>query len=374
MAVAIPKFVACDLPKHKAAPVRFLGGGLLLAVTSTAFFLLAACMLPGPISFACIGDAHRPRLVLSLVPLVFGLILSASTSAYCRGRMQFHVSNAIQLVCTGIIPTIGLVFFSDVETFLRMTGYAICAVNGFVVALFYASSKRIDQDSHFAAARSLLRFGAPRIPGDLAYYGLLAAPALAVAQQAGVRTGGEIAYALTWITLLSQLVAPLSMLLLPEASYLLHSGRSRTLHQRVFKLLSFSVGVTCVAVGILFYLAPTLIVFHLGSHSPTLLYHVRTLLVAAIPLNVFICVRSIIDAGETRAVSPALCIGALAIFGLLLLPTYNHGRAAGAAIAAFSIAVTALAASACVATYFVLTRHDAATSSSNGTWNDLVID
>jgi O-antigen/teichoic acid export membrane protein len=377
LAVAIPKFVACHASKHRAASIRFLGGGLLLTAASMAVFLVIACVLPGPTSFLCIGDSHRQQLVLSLVPLVFGMILTASTSAYCRGRMWFHASNAIQFVCTGMITTVGLLFFSDVETFLSGTGLAVCVVNAVIVAMLLCTrSQWIDRRWHFAAARSLLRFGAPRVPGDLAYYGLLAAPAIAAAQQAGVRIGGEIAYALTWIMLLSQLVAPLSMLLLPEASYLLQTGRPRALRRRMVKLLAFSLGVTCVAVGVLIYLAPTLLALHLGSHTPTLLHHVRALLVGAIPLNVFICVRSAIDAGEMRAVSPALCIGALAIFGLVLLPSHGHGQAAGAAIVAFNIAVSALAVSACVATYFVLEKHEAAAARGDvtRTWNELVIE
>jgi O-antigen/teichoic acid export membrane protein len=360
IAVAIPKFVACHASKLPGATIQFLGGGLLLAVMSLCVFLMASCILPGPMSFVCIGDSSRSRLVLSLTPLVFGLILSAGTSAYCRGRMWINASNAIQVVCTGVIPTLALLFFSDVGTFLSTTGYAVCAVNGLVVVLLYVSAVRADRSSHITAARSMFRFGAPRVPGDLAFYGLLAAPALAAAHQAGMRTGGDIAYALTWLTLLSQLVAPLGMLLLPEASYLLHSGRARVLRRRLIRLLGFTVAVTCVAVCVLFYWAPTLLALHLGSHSPTLLHNVRALLTAAVPLNVFICVRSVIDAGESRAVSPTLCIGALAIFGLLLLPSYNHGHAAGAAIAAFNVAVTALAMSASLITYFVLEKYEAA--------------
>src|SRR4029079_11300942 len=105
------------------------------------------------------------------------------------------------------IPTVALLFFSDVGLFLRSTGYAVCAVNGLVVVLLYVSSVRADRSSHITAARSMFRFGAPRVPGDLAFYGLLAAPALAAAHQAGMRTGGGIPFPLSWATRLRQTAA-----------------------------------------------------------------------------------------------------------------------------------------------------------------------
>jgi len=363
MAVAIAKAVACQASKHRSASIQFLGGGLLLAALSGCVFLLCVLIFPGLSSFLCVGDSSRPDLVFSLVPLILGLILTAATSAYCRGRMWIGASNVVQLICTGIIPNFSLLFSSDVGTYLSGTGYAICAVNGAAIAVVFAREGRAYRGLHLAAARALFRFGAPRVPGDLAYYGLLAAPALAAANQAGMRTGGEIAYAMAWLTLLSQLVAPLSMLLLPEASYLLHSGRASALRHRLLKLLGFSIALTCAAVGLLIYFAPTLLALHLGTCSPTLLHNVRALLAAAIPLNVFIGVRSIIDAGESRAVSPMLCIGALALFGLLFLPGYSHGHAASTAIAAFNISVAALAISAAIATYLVFAKYEDAAAS-----------
>jgi hypothetical protein len=281
--------------------------------------------------------------------------------------MWIGAANTIQLISIGIIPLPALLYSRDLEHFLLYAGCGLCVVNTLTIAAICWISPAATSRQHLAAAAGLFKYGARRVPGDLAYYGLLASPAIAAAYYVDVRAGGEVAYGMAWVTLIGQLVSPLSMLLLPEASYLFQCGETELVRRRLIRLLAYSVAITCCVVGLLSHTATSLISAHLGSCTPTLLYHVRLLLVAAIPINVFICLRSTIDAGAARAVSPTICIGALVTFACIFPPAFSQSHSSGAVVFAFVVAVSVLALGSAISTWFVLRNCEAAAVSQQTT-------
>ena len=225
MAVAIAKGVACRSATLRAADaVQFLSAGAAVTMLSLSTFALAVFLFPEQASLLCTGSPQRANLVLNLAPLVGGLVLTMCCGAYWRGRMQIRAVNALQLTCVGVIPAVVLLCVDNVESFLLWSGYAVTTVSGLAILVVSVKSPRAIRRVPYRDVQWLLRFGAPRTPGDLAFYGLLAAPAIVASHQAGLQRGGEVAYALALLTMLQQLVAPLSTLLLPEAAYLIHSS------------------------------------------------------------------------------------------------------------------------------------------------------
>lgn len=357
MAVAITKKVARQVAeKCVVDSIEVLGVGILVSLVGAAALALAIFLAPRHISLLFTGSYGHAQLVRPLVPLVGGSILAICAGTYCRGRMWIGASNALQLVCVGVIPAVALILVHDIQSFLWWSGGAVCAVSALAVVAVYLNTANSAKWPSWATACSLLRIGLPRIPGDLAYYGLFTVPAIAAAYHDGLQAGGDMAYAIAWLTLVGQLVAPISALLLPEASYLLHTGEAALLRHRVGKLVRYSLTLTTFLVAVLIYWGPEIITFHLGVCRPPLLHAVRVLLVAAIPLNLFVCLRSVIDAGESRAVSPRLCLFAFATFCVVLLPFWQMDSAQPV-LYAFLLATSVLAALAAVTTYQVFHKH-----------------
>lgn len=364
LAVSIAKCVARQAADHDDAESKdFLTAGIVLGVITVTIFALAVYLFPAALSFLCTGLADRGALVQASIPLITGSLLTVFGSAYFRGRMWFVASNALQLVCLGVIPVVVLMASADVETFLCWSGLLVCSVSGLVLLVVYRLIRADERRAPHLAARSLLRSGLPRVPGDLAYYGLLAAPAVVAAHFAGVRAGGDFAYALTWLTLLSQLVAPISGLLLPEAARLIYSGQSEVLRRRLQRQVVVMLPLTCVLVATLSIWGAEVLALHLGRTSATQLTIIRLLLSAAIPLNVFISLRSVIDAGESSAVSPGICLVAFASFCLTLMALLGRTPAVMAVGIAFFAATCVLAVLSVVAVRRTLNRHRAATIS-----------
>jgi O-antigen/teichoic acid export membrane protein len=348
MAVAIAKFVALRTAVNRGdQSLEFLSGGILATLASVTAYGAIALLFPRFTALLCTGSGERGGLMWDLLPLLAGAMLTTSVGTYCRGRMWIATSNALQLLSAGIIPTLMLLGIGDLKTYLWHAGAAICAAGVAALAVIYFASSRGRWWPSWATSRALLQFGLPRVPGDVAYYGLLVVPAIAATFRAGVQAGGEVAYALAWLTLLGQLVAPLSLLLLPEAAYLIHSGHAHVLQRRLDKLLRYSLLLTTVLVLMLVWWAPQVIALHLGTASASLVHTVRITLPAAIPLNVFICLRSVIDAGETRAVGPRLCLAAFAAFAAALW-VFPGGPGSAAAVTYAFLFASGLLALLCV--------------------------
>jgi O-antigen/teichoic acid export membrane protein len=366
--VAIAKCVADASGRRTNASIHFLVGGVIVTLISTLVYALAIVCVPQQVAYVCLGTYDGSNLVVSLLPMLGGMILVNCCSAYCRGRMQVGLANTLQLASVGIIPCGALLLTHDTDRFLICAGTANWIVGIGTCVILYIRTAREKRECHWMATSALLKYGLPRVPGDLAYYGLFVVPAIVVAHRAGLQSAGEVAYAFAWLTILSQLVSPISFLLLPEAAYLIRSDRIPTLRKRLCKILPAFLAITSLLVIVLAYCSKNLIELHLGACTGSLLHNVRLLLWTAIPLNFFICVRSVIDAGESRAVSPALCVIALITFWAAIIVSPRGTDATTDDIYAFATSVCMLAVLGAIATHLVLKKpvslHDLATSTS----------
>jgi O-antigen/teichoic acid export membrane protein len=354
LGVAVPRAVARRVARGGAHGTGdLLRGAVVVVVAAAAALAIVVEIWPRPAALVCVGSSHRADLARSLPPLAAALALATCIAGYCRGQMWIAASNGLQLACVGVIPNIVLLAVGTVDSFLLWSAAAVCGAALASLAVMPRSGAASGRHS-LAAAAMLFRDGAPRTPGDLAYYGLLAAPAVVVARGSGLESGGEVAYALALLTLFQQLVAPLGTLLLPEAAALIHAGQAPRLRRRVARMLAWSLAITAALAAVVAAAAEPLIRFHLGTCSPALVADVRWIAAAAAPLNLFTCLRSVVDAGTTRAVSPALCLAALVVFALGVLA--GGAPTATTTMTAFLAAVGVLATASLVAARHVLAR------------------
>jgi O-antigen/teichoic acid export membrane protein len=347
--VALPRRVAKGLAGEGEPADSDLAAGSAL-IAGLALLGLAALMIaaPGTIALLCIGATDRVDLAWAMLPLAGGLVLAGFAAAYCRGRMWCGASHGIQLACVGVVPNMVLATTSDVRSFLLLAGAGVALVGGaaLVAVNQAAGGAKPTVQGALTSGLSVLREGAPRTPGDLAFYGLLAAPAIVAAQRSGLAAGGDVAYGLALLMLIQQLVAPLAALLLPEAAYLLHVGQVQFLKQRLVRQLAASLAVTALFAMACFAWTEPLVELHLGSCTSSLAATVRWTALAAVPLRLFMCLRNVVDAGDARAICPQMCIAALGLFGAIVWLTPEATSSPTRIVAAFLAAITAL----CLAT------------------------
>lgn len=364
--VALPRRVAKGLAGEDEPADGHLAAGSTL-VAGLALLVFAATMLAAPraVALFCTGASDRVDLAWAMLPLAGGLVLAGYAAAYCRGRMWCGASHGIQLASIGLIPNLALVATNDVRSFLLLAGVGVGLVGAAALVAVHraAGGAKPTLRGACTSGANLLREGAPRTPGDLAFYGLLAAPAIAAAQRCGLTAGGDVAYGLALLMLMQQLVAPLAALLLPEASYLLHAGETRLLERRLARLLAASLAFTVLMTAVCLAWTEPLVHMHLGACTPSLAATVRWTALAAVPLRLFMCLRNVVDAGDARAICPRLCIAALGLFGAIVWMTPATTTSATGIVAAFFAAITALSLATLWQALVVLRKYRPATAS-----------
>ncbi len=365
--VVLPRRVAKGLAgEGERYDPHLAAGSALVAAWAVLAFAAATLAAPRAAALVCTGAADRVDLAWVMAPLAGGLVLAGYAAAYCRGRMWCGASHGIQLACIGLIPNLALAATTNVRSFLLLAGVGVALVGGAALAAVHraAGGARPTLRGALISGLSVLREGAPRTPGDLAFYGLLAAPAVVAAQRAGLAAGGDVAYGLALLMLMQQLVAPLAALLLPEASYLLHAGKVQLLERRLARLLAASLAVTAAVAVVCIAWTEPLVQMHLGACTPTLATTVRWTALAAVPLRLYMCLRNVVDAGDARAICPQLCIAALGLFGAIvyLMPATSS---ATHVVAAFLAAIVALSLATLWQAIVVLRNHRSTTQSQS---------
>ncbi len=321
LAVGIAKCVAQTIAgtKNSATGVQYLTVGTLAALASAGVWIGATTLYPQQVSYLCTGSGEYAALVQSLGPMLLGLLMSACATAYLRGQMRVSTANLLRVVSLGVVPIAVLSSVNNPASFFSYCGLVVIAINALAVVAILLTNRKQTWWPTRQTASKLLSISLPRVPGDLAFYGLLVVPATLAAHRYGITTGGEVAYALSLLALAQQIVVAPSYLLLPEASALLSSGQRDRVASRVKKLLCVTTGCTLVLVMIVELFAEPLVRLHLGSSTPSVTHAIRILLPAAIPLNAAICVRGVIDAANDKPIMPRICVVALASFVLLAL-------------------------------------------------------
>ena len=163
-------------------------------------------------------------------------------------------------------------------------------------------------------ARTLLRYGIPRIPGDFAQMALLGLPTFFVAHKVGVEQAGFVALGISVLSMINALLAPAGIILLPAASRMISEGARSELRQHVLGVAGAATVISgTVVLAVLIFAKPMVILF-LGAGFEDAVQFVRILALGAIPLSVYSAVRGLIDAHHVRALNTYNNLIALAVF------------------------------------------------------------
>ncbi|MGL4511531.1 MAG: hypothetical protein ACRCT8_00460 [Lacipirellulaceae bacterium] len=326
-----------------------LAASIQIVTLCCALSYAAVCLAPEGVSRLVTGEPGNASLLASLIASAMGLLWTTCTTAYCRGMLWNHCANAIQFIGVALLP-VGLVVAStSPELFFWGNGVVLVLGNALALPLALGFPLRKLAILDPLALRSLVAQGAPRAPGDAAFFALLAMPAVVATHGGGIEHAAELAYGLAMLTLMTQIVAPQNQLLLPEATYLLQAGDRPRLRRRVAMMAGWSIAVTSFVVVAVELFADQLVATHLGIVPRSFVDSLRMTVPAAVALNLFLCLRGVVDATSRRPVAPNLCVAAFAVFvaAQWLLAAAGWGDAA--LVGGLWVATGMLAVSSCVA-------------------------
>src|SRR5687767_12200995 len=157
------------------------------------------------------GTSTLSHLVRPATIALAGIAVHSMVYAIYRGRSETAIANAMQLLNLGVVPLAAFAYSApSASAVVTVTGSAWLLVS--VIALIHVL---VRERGNWRGASSmkdhlqlLLRFGLPRVPGQLAVIALFAIPALIAVRARGIAVAGQVAATLSLLTIAAAALAP----------------------------------------------------------------------------------------------------------------------------------------------------------------------
>ncbi len=294
-----------------------------LLITSATGGVAAALLLLAarPFALLTMGGAEYAPLARAIAPGVLGLVLHGVAYGLLRGRQTMIPANVVQAVNLGLIP---LVVFGvgglAIPTLILCIGSGQLFVAAAVLLWLRLKGPRPALGSTIRGdAAELLRYGAPRVPGEFVLGALSALPVTAAAHYAGPAEAGRVGLGLSLLSLIGSLFAPLGQVMLPAISARIAAGRIDGLGRVVWGLTLVCAGLTALGAVGLELLAPWLLPAVFGPGFAQAVTPVRIIVLGAVPYVIYIVLRNVLDAIHAAPLNAGNLAVALAVLGLVIL-------------------------------------------------------
>jgi len=291
----------------------FAGAALVIGLSHVLLLVMAA-LFPGVVSQILVGSSAFASLVVPIGVLTTGISLHLLATSYFRGLLKIGKANILQILNLGVVPVIVFPLFgSSTQSVLLWTG-GLTSLNSLIVIFSIIIGEAQYPGRLREAIHSLMSYGLPRVPGDLAQMAILSLPSYLAAHFVDIEQAGVIAFGCTLLSLAGTAVSPLAIILLPQASRFLFDGRREEVRLQVNRFLMVLVPAVLVSLIIGEWLMPVFIQIYLGAAFTKWSNVVRVIALGAPGYLVFWLLRSIIDAAHHQATNARNCIIALALF------------------------------------------------------------
>ena len=368
---ALPRAIAARRPDHtEPSAESFLLGALAVASCASAVLILIALAAPAATASVLFGGSARQSLVAPFAATLASTVLFRVAYGFFRGRGRFVAGSVIESIGVAIAPVVIVVVrpSAPIEHLVIAMASVLAALSLGAVVPGVARGIRGRLARLREAVSALVRYGARRVPGDLAYVVLFAsAPALI----ARVGTAHDVAYfsaAQQILGLLTIAGLPIGLVALPRLAALW--GTDRPAARRVtldvvqagilagafitVQLLAFGDVAARAWLGPAFADSGTVIRTVAAATGAYLLYvllrspidavavrsyNTRNTLVAVVVFALLVGAGRLLDLGS-EAITVAFSVG-LALLGILSLVT--AGQLFGIRVRQFQLVACALA-------------------------------
>lgn len=320
MEIALVRAVAMAGPAHASAIGASLRGALLIVGVSALTVALVLVLASDPLSAVFYGGTEHAGLLPGLAFAVVGGAIQGLAYAFQRGRLRLVAAGALLVVNTGLVPLAAVIAArTSIATALVAMGLAWSAVGALVIL------PAMRRPAGPAPLQALLSYGAPRSVGFLVQTALLAAPPIVAAHRFGIEEAGNVAFALLALGVLSTLLTPIGVVLLPRGASMLREGSLHLLRQHVARLVVVVLAAASVGVLAIELVADSLTVTYLGPDFAAAAGPLRAIAWATIPWAAFVTLRALLDASEARALNARNLTVAAAAYAVLVAFGWTTG-------------------------------------------------
>ena len=316
MAIGLTRFLALHAG-DRARRSGYFRAGVMIALSTTAlcFALLLASVRHG--AALLFGDASDVVLLRALGVAMVGLVVHSIAYGVARGRLRMLVANGLQVVSLGLLPLAALsVPGISVSTLFVVLGLGWSVFGGVTLAAFHAAHRAGPALRDREAARTLLRFGVARIPGELALGALALLPVNLAAHVGGASAAGYLGIMTSLVTMIVSAFAPLGQLLLPQIATMAGREEYGAIRRHARRATLLCVSLAALVVLLLEVTMGVIVSGYFGHAFLPAVPYARVGIIAAIPYTAYVVLRNVLDALEIRALNAKNLIAGV---GVLLI-------------------------------------------------------
>jgi O-antigen/teichoic acid export membrane protein len=320
LGVGVPRYVSL-YPKRKS----ILMTAIVLLFSGAA--VLAAILLLNPNYFAHLffGKAEYSAYIFPLFLLILGYCFHALLFGFLRGKHSVYLPNLIQFINIGILPIAVILFTSDVKLILYING-AVLILNSLILSIYlkFKNNIKLRLQLFLDDAKTLLKYGLPRVLGDFSLLLLITTPTYLVLYiQDDILISGDVAYSITLLNLVGAAFGPLGLVLLPEIANFLNKKNFKEIEKRFLNFILISMGMTLVGYLIYLKFSEEILKLLLGADYRSSINDLSLILLkGSFGYALYIVLRSFLDAIQVRATNAINLLVSLAFYAVLVAITY----------------------------------------------------
>lgn len=359
--VAIARLLPYAVEHRTGIDATYVPASLVLGAAAVAISTAILLAFRGPLAALLFGSSAYASLIIPLPVLLAGTVLHGIAYGELRGRFHIQRANLLLVINQGAAPVLAVIAGGgSVPRILTIMG-AIWVI----VSAAFLPFRRLAAHQLRDRMVELLRFGIPRIPGDLLQLALFALPGILVAHVAGIAAGGIVAFGISALRMIGSALTPISFVLLPVASRLFARGAVVQLRGHVLDLLRLTVVPLLAGTVIIELLARPIVRLYLGPQFISGTTVLRVIMAAALPWGLYVTLKSVVDARHFAAINARNTVIAFVAFvaltpllGLVLAAPYP-------AIVAFTASLYLLCALTIIEVDLATRRGNAVTAASD---------
>lgn len=296
LAVSLSKSVSKNVEnkkRHSSLLIISLIWSLLLPILG----IVSLMLFPSSISTLLWNEQTQYDIEISYSLIFYTLSLVLGTLVYSvfRGQMRYKAASVLEFFNLSVLPVTCVLIGSSLIQAISLMALGVVLLN-FVLAIFIIAKNNFVLLKFRQDSRELLAFGLPRLPGDFAFYFLLALPAFIGLRLYSMEISGVVSFGISLLALTQVLLQPVGVISLTRAVHLIHTNKVNILKKETWG--TFKV-MLVVSFGLLACEYLFLDIFIELFFDPSFLKHsyIFRIMLFAIPfLTIFYSLRGILDA------------------------------------------------------------------------------
>jgi O-antigen/teichoic acid export membrane protein len=353
---AVARYIAYAAAEGSQRMRRFVPAALAVVLGTVAVLSAILILFRGPMAALFFGSDRYSDLIAPMPLLLLGGGLHGIAYGQLRGRSQIQRANVLMALNHAVVPLVAVLTSqgSVAGILLRMGGgWVLVSVAFLVLAPIELRDLR-------PRIVELVRYGAPRLPGDVLRLSLFALPSLIVAHVADITVAGGVAFGLAAVGMLGTAMTPIGFVLLPVAARMMATGSIPELRRHVLQVAWLSGIALLVAIAVTELFAPQIVTAYLGPRFTATADSLRVIAPAALPWGIFTTLASVIDAHHVKPVNARNIAIAFVVFVVLTAAAMVIWQSPLGVAAAFVVAIYVLGALTLVEVNSITTVPDVA--------------